>query len=372
LYADGTWQIETVDRGGVGRYSSLKVDKYGNAHVAYVIDDNNRFPLKYAFWDRALNRWFVMTVDEGVGICSLSLDSNQRPHISYADFGSGSGTRLRYAHWDGTVWRREKLPLNSESVSYYNSISLDPKNNPSISFYEFRGPRGTDLKIRLRNVVRKGQQWELRTVDGTEGSGKFNSQAADAMGNIHIAYANVSAVTAGLRYARWDGSTWKTEIVEGLQTGGNPVGFSSYIALDNSGDPHIAYSDVSSGLIKYAVRKAGRWTIEVVDRVSALGYPDRNSLAFDEAGQPYIGYYDGARGLLKVAHREGQKWVSEIVDADNSGFTSSMQIDRGFLFITYTSESSAALKAARRQLRDSAGTATSRIAPSPGRRADAQ
>jgi hypothetical protein len=366
LCADDGWQIETVDQNGIGKYSSLKVDKYGNAHVAYVIDDNNRFPLRYAFWDRRLNKWFVMTVAESVGICSLTLDSNQRPHISYADFGSGSGSKLHYAHWNGSAWRAESLPLTSDSVSYYNSISLDPNDNPSISFYELRGPRGTDFRIRLRNVIRNGGQWELRTVDGTEGSGKFNSQAADAAGHVHIGYANVSAGTAGLRYAQWNGTAWKIEIVEGLETGGRPVGFSAYIALDAEGSPHIAYSDVSAGLIKYAVRKNGRWTVEVVDRVSAIGYPDRNSLALDDEGRPYIGYYDGARGVLKVAYRQGQRWMTEIVDTNNSGFTSSMQIADGVLFLTYASDSSRALKLARRRLSNLPAASTSRIVPPGG------
>lgn len=360
----GGWQIETVDQSGLAKYSSMKVDEYGNAHVAYVIDDKNRFPLKYGFWDRSLNRWFIMAVDEGVGICSLTLDSKQRPHISYADFGSGSGGRLRYAYWDGSTWHKQALPLNSDAVSYYNSISLDRNDNPSISFYELRGPRGTNFNIRLRNVIRKDQQWELRTVDGVEGSGKFNSQAADAQGNVHIAYANVSAGTGGLRYALWNGTSWKTEIVEGLQTGGTAVGFSTYLALDSSGMPHVAYSDQIAGLIKYAFRKDGRWTTEVVDRVAGLGYPDRNSLAFDEQGNPYIGYYDAARGLLKLAYRQGTKWVSEVVDTDNSGFTSSLQICRGVLLISYTSESHRGLKVARRQVRTPA--ATSQVTPLSG------
>jgi hypothetical protein len=362
----GTWQIETVDQTGTAKYSSLKIDKHGNAHVAYVIDDGNRNPLKYGFWDRSLNRWFVMTVDQGVGICDLALDSKQRPHISYADFGSGSGTRLHYAYWDGTAWKKQALPLNSDSVSYYNSISLDPNDNPSISYYELRGPKGTNFNIRLRNVMRKDQQWELRTVDGVEGSGKFNSQAADAHGNIHIGYANVSAGTAGLRYAHWNGARWKVEIVEGLQTGGRVVGFSAYLTLDDSGNPHVAYSDQTAGFIKYAVRQDGRWRIEEVDRVGALGYPDRNSLALDDEGRPWIGYYDAARRVLKVAHREGQKWAPEIVDENNSGFTSSMQIDRGVLFISYTSDGGG-LKLARRELRSTPAAATSQAMPPAGR-----
>src|SRR6266478_2910373 len=42
------WQVETVDTSGPGNFTSLKVDKNGNVHVTYVIDDGNVYPLKYA------------------------------------------------------------------------------------------------------------------------------------------------------------------------------------------------------------------------------------------------------------------------------------------------------------------------------------
>jgi hypothetical protein len=106
--------------------------------------------------------------------------------------------------------------------------------------------------------------------------------------------------------------------------------------------------------------------------VAGIGYPDRNSLAFDDKGQPWVGYYDAARGVLRVAHRENSKWVSEVVDSDYSGFTNSMQIDRGTIFISYTSESSASVKTAQRKLGGGPAAAISRMAPASGKRDDAR
>jgi hypothetical protein len=345
------WQMEKVDQLGPGRYSAMRADKFGNLHLAYVVDDTGgRYPLKYAFWDRALKRWFTMNVADYVGICDLTLDSKQRPHISYVDFGSSG--KVRYAYWNGTTWIKEAIPLNSERISYYNSISLGPDDTPSISYYELTGPRGTNAKIRLRNVMRVGPYWEVRTVDAVEGSGKFNSQASDAKGQIHIAYANVSARTAGMRYALWDGKKWKYEILEGIETGtgGRAVGYSAYMVLDRDGTPHLTYADVAMGQIKYATRENGRWRFEVVDETAGVAYPDRNSLAFDEEGRPYIGFFDSARGLLKVARREGKRWVSEVVDSGGVGFTSSMQISEGTLYISYTDEAGRSLKVAHAEL----------------------
>ena len=342
------WQIETIDQGAPMHYSSMKADGNGNIHVAYVMLDQNRNPLRYAFWDRKLNRWFTMTIVEDGALTSLALDSKGRPHVSYTGFNSG---RLHYAHWNGVKWLIETIPLNAGNISYYHSIVIGPDDLPSISFYEYEGPRGTDLRIRMRTVIKRGQEWELRTVDSQPGSGKFNAMAGDAQGRLHLAYANVSAVTHGMRYGLWDGKTWNVEILEGeKENNGQGVGWSCNVVVDKNSNPHLTYVNQSARLLKYAVRKDGRWQMQVVDRMMGIGFPDRNSIALDEEGRPYIGYYDAGRGILKVAHLDGDRWVAETVDSNGVGFTSSMQIDNGTIWISYADEASNALKVARRPI----------------------
>jgi hypothetical protein len=347
MAASGPWTIETVDATAAARYTSLRIDKDGNVHVAYVLDDGNTYPLKYGFWDHNLKSWFVMTVAKLAAQCSLTLDSKQRPNISYVGWSDG---KLHYTYWD-SGWKEKPIPLPSELISYYNSITLDAHDNPTISFYEYRGPKDSDLKIRLRTVTWNGQYWGVRTVDPEEGSGKFNSMATGPDGRIHLAYANVGAANAGMRYAYWDGATWHLEVVEGMdQTQGHYVGYSTCLAVDEAGDPHITYMDTSSPHVKYAVRNSGRWRVETVDSLARTGYPDRNSIALDEEGNPYLGYYDAGRGLLKVAHRESGKWLIETVDGNGAGFTSSLQIGGGTLWISYADDGSGGLKVAHRAL----------------------
>jgi hypothetical protein len=345
------WKIEIVDQGGVGKYSSMKIDSFGNAHLVYVIDDSNRLPMRYATWDHVAKKWFVMTLAESVGSCSLVLDSKQNPHISYVDAGSGSGSTLRYMYWTGKEWKKVPIQINADVISYYSSIVLDASDNPSISFYEYRGPRDTDFKIRLRNVTLKNGVWQLKTVDSEEGSGKFNAMAIDPLGHMHISYANVGATTAGARYAYWGGEKWKVEIIEGLaENNGQMVGYSSCIVLDNTGTPHVAYVNESQPMLKYAVRKKDHWQVQVVARMTKVGYPDRNSIALDENGTPYISYYDAGRGILQLAYPDGARWVVETVDGNGSGFTSSLQIAKGQIWISYADEMNSGIKVARRDL----------------------
>jgi hypothetical protein len=354
------WQVDTVDMlGGQVKYTSMKIDSLGNVHVAYVVDEQNHYPLKYAFWDHLGKRWATMTVDQNVGTCALTLDSKQRPHISYTDFAGG---RLRYAHWDGAKWLTEALRISSENINYYQSIALTPDDSPNISFYEYQGAKDTDFRIRLRAIMWNGKYWEVRTIDSDPGSGKFNAMLPDSKGNLHIAYANVSASTGGMRYARWDGKSWTTEILEGeKENNGHGVGWSCSIALDQEGNPHFTYMDEVEKLVKYAVRKGGRWQIRVIDRVAGVAYPDRNSIAVDSDGRPYMGYYDAGRESLFVAHPEGQKWVVETV-ATGGGFTSSMQIDKGVIWISFADVASGGLKVARRELDTGAAVSAPAVA----------
>lgn len=345
------WRIETVDTSGVGESSSLGIDKDGNAHVCYISGPTKA--LKYGFRDAATRKWFTMVVDQSANACALALDSKQHPHISYADYGTGDGAKLRYAHWTGE-WTKERLNLKSETIAAYSSIALDAEDRPTITFYEYRGPRGTNLKIRLRAVRWDGKAWGVETVDGREGSGKINTMTADANHHFHLAYANVGS--GEMRYAFWNGNDWRLETVESReQSGQQYVGLSCGVAVDGQNNPHVVYLNATTMEMKYATRKGGRWVFQAVDRIAQMTEDfDRSSLAIDEKGRPFMGYYDAGAGVLKIAHQEGAKWVVEVVDGNGAGFTSSMRIDRGVLWVSYADHGNGALKFAYREL-DGAG-----------------
>jgi hypothetical protein len=352
----GEWTVETVDQSGSGRFASMKIDRKGNVHIAYIPEEE-RHPLKYAFWDHALQRWFTMQIAQYASFCSLTLDSNQRPHISYADHGSGKGAKLRYIYWPGGAdWKSQPVsPAGDGVVAYYTSIALDARDKPVFSYYDYEGPGGVGFLLRLRTVVWADNYWEVQMVDRGSGSGKFNSIALDSAGHPQIAYANVKAETSGLRYARWTGSSWETEILEG-QLGPTPV-YSVAMALDANDKPHIAYTDVDKRVVKYATRLNGDWQLETIDSIRKEGYPDRHGITLDEAGNPYISYYDAGDGVLKVAWRNRGKWRTETVARDYQGFTGSLAIHDGVLWVAFADDPGGGLKVARRKLDTPAGSA---------------
>jgi hypothetical protein len=339
IAAESPWRIETADPAGGGRYSSMRIDREGNLHVAYV--DEATYTLHYGFRDAKLNKWFTTVIDRSSGFSSLALDSQQRPHISYIDYGHA---QLKYAHWRDGVWEKQAVQIRAKDISYYTSIAL-PNDLPCITYYEYWGS-GEDYRLNLRNVWLKSDHWELRTIDTDPGSGKFNALALDSTGNPHAAYGNVKSENASVRYARWDGQTWKKNVIEGLGISGY-VAWSVQLAMGPGDVPHITFTDAGNRLIKYATIQNGQWRVEVIARVASAAYPDRNGIAVDDVGKVYISYYDSGVGTLNMAYRSAGRWISEVVDSDLAGFTSSLQLASGGIWITYADEHGA-LKAAWR------------------------
>jgi len=101
-------------------------------------------------WDRAAKKWFTMGVTQIASFATLTLDSKQRPHISFADHGTGKGARLRHAAWDGSSWKITPINIQPGTVvGYYTGIGLDAKDNPFFSFYDY-ADRNESFRLRLR------------------------------------------------------------------------------------------------------------------------------------------------------------------------------------------------------------------------------
>ena len=68
----GDWRVEAVPGSVGGKYSSLRIDKLGNAHVSYFAESQG--VVQYSFWDHLLDKWFNTSLGRCGAFTSLALD----------------------------------------------------------------------------------------------------------------------------------------------------------------------------------------------------------------------------------------------------------------------------------------------------------
>ena len=343
--AQSQWKIDVVDSGGgrnVGKFTSLAVDGDDNLHVGYY--DETRQALRYGFRSAGGGRWYTMEVDASGGYESLAVDKEGHPHFVYA---GPNESGLRYATWDGKKW--DKQTLDNERIDFFNFIRIGPDDKPRISYYQ-RLHRDGSFALHLKYAYWDGKAWYTETVDPQSATGKFNSLALDSKGQPHIAYSDVDL--GDLRYSTWTGSEWRFSIPESHQQAEGWVGIGSSIEVDRAGIPHIAYVDVGHHYIKYATWHPGAgWKSQVVDTISGKADNiDRVTLKLDSRQRPHIAYWDSGAGVLRYAALSAKGWHAETVDAgDSVGLYPSMAIDsHDEIYISYYDMANGALRLAHK------------------------
>jgi hypothetical protein len=162
--------------------------------------------------------------------------------------------------------------------------------------------------------------WTTQTVDSSGEVRNHPSIALDSSGNPHIAYV----VIGSLKYASWNGAKWNVQDVD--------VGVFPSLVLDKKGTPHILYTGEDEngalGALKYAVQKNSGWEIKKVDKTDASSY---NSLALNSQDNPHISYFfsDGRTyGFLKYASWSNSGWnIKDVEQAGNYGDACSLALD---------------------------------------------
>ncbi len=288
-YKGTYWTLETVDESPkVGKFTSLKFDDGGNAHIAYKdwIPESNSETIGYAV--KTGETWHVESVpvlSTDIGSFSFDLDGNGKPWLAYFD---NAGDTVNLIHKDnGGSWIREPIFLALEPI------------------------------------------WNIELVmDGTNPIFVYASGASDPV--LRLGYPGVS----GYEYLNID-------------TG--PVSVTHLdMALDGSGFVHICYKTISPDALKYITFQPGGWPSvpEIVDDIGDEPgqYPSIDLHPI--TGNPVISYVVGATSTaLKTAERDGIGW--EISTIATSGeavrFTSAVQLENGHHHVTFYDEETKSL-----------------------------
>ncbi len=233
--------------------------------------------------------------------------------------------------------------------------------------------------------------WSLERVDAPRLFFNMTDHTirADSGGAVHVAYGGDH-----LYYARYDGTDWKANVVDGAFG----VGQHASLALDKNKYAHISYYDYYNGALKYARFTGTSWAVRVIDApvstaesnllteedfvvgswqgsdkptpewrspalqadapsaflqtdsglsVSAItGVGEYSSIGVDGSGYIHISYYDAVNRDLKYATNKSGDWVISLVDSTGRvGKYSSIAIDSNNRpHISYFDESNDNLK----------------------------
>jgi len=324
LWDGYNWQEQEIESGGVGAYCSLALDNDNKPCISYYDATNGN--LKYARLSGS--KWVGMsdpnkpdTVDSvgDVGqYTSLAFDTSVipwKPAISYYDATNGN---LKYARWNGLKWVGMSDPNKPDTVDSagdvgsYTSLAFD-SGNPAISYYD---ATNGNLKYARWNCSMWGGFASLSTPDTVDSAGdvgRYTSLAFDGLGNPAISYYD--ATNGNLKYAHRNGARWigadPSSLVPDTVDITGDVGWYTSLAFDSSDNPAISYYDVTEGDLKYAHSNGTTWDIVPVDLDGVVG--QYTSLAFDSSDNPVISYYDATNDYVKYAYSDGTSWHKDIV-----------------------------------------------------------
>ena len=300
-----TWHDEVVAPSG--KQTSIAVDSQGNLHLTYLDDEEGI--VKYAFRPLGSARWFTMKLGGTHGNSETStkvaVDPNDNPHVCYTPM------ILRYAYFDGKQWHDDQVAPNSGDISYSCAVAISGDGIPHLIWYQYGNPDGSNY-LHIKYAVLSDGMWLSRTIDFAAQTGKFESLAIDRRGNPHVCFD--AFVDGELHYAQFQDGRWKTTTIDSRKTdksGTYDLGMGNSVVLSQDGNPMISYYTDSA--VKFARFDGSKWSTETIDGVnptgSWLGW--RSNLVLDRQGFPHISYEDG--GLLKHAYWDGSQWRIQII-----------------------------------------------------------
>ncbi len=225
------------------------------------------------------------------------------------------------------TWNSTALDTNIE----YNSVAIDSSGNPHIAYYQKE--QSASIYPKLKYAYKDSTGWHIETLLSTNpaGSGRYVSLALDSSGNPHIAFYESTPDT--LWYAYKDNTGWHYFAIAN-NTDVSNINLALYNDL-----PRISYYENTDERIRYMYYNGTNWFSEYV---TGMIYGHYNSLALNSNGQPRISYYEfnttTYTGILKYTKRSptGTWQTSTVDDSGDVGLWNSIAADSlGNPYISY-------------------------------------
>ncbi len=290
---DGSmWNTAEVDS-CAGNYcwdAHMVIDDNDELHVAYSAQGEK---LVYQHYDGQDWNGGVVSPSARFAPVGIAVDSNNLPHISYSQTGQWCGNGLRLASYDGSAWTTQSIDSGSNK-GCDSSIVIDENDHIYIAYQDRDNSK-------LKFATNKSGSWLSYSPDASSFGnnmypGYATSLAMDEQGQFHIAHYDSD--NEDLRYSTGvPNGQWTNTIVDASgNTGKNPS-----IAVDAAGDLHIVYASWSGFDLKYATLKpssSSSWQKSNIQTQDMVG--DSNAIFIDN-GMIHVAYSDDSNDVLKYA-----------------------------------------------------------------------
>jgi len=294
-----SWSTEVIDStNNVGSWTSIAIDSNDRTRIAYYYDSGS--DLRYASHDGS--SWTIQDIDtsSSSNAIRLELDVHDRPRIAY---GSADDARLAYNNsGEGDEWVKVEVETSND-VGSHMALSLD---DDGTAYMVHRDETNDELR---HSVVYTGTVWRTEALAST-GEVTFGNPGTSLSfvdDTMHMTYIN--ATSGMLEHFTQNPAGAAASVIDG---DGFTVGLYTSIALDGSGQQHVAYHNASASSLVYAKQEGTSWSVEEIDNTASVGYYP--SIDLDNDGLPHISYVDSSSDYLKYAHYNGSGWEIAIID----------------------------------------------------------
>ena len=236
----------------------------------------------------------------------LALDSAGVPHVLYCPPGD-----VRYAVRSSSGWVDEHI-VNTIFGGVCGELAMGPGGVPHVTT-----PTVTGVLKELYGT-KTGGVWDLAPYPG----GLLDGVSAKGEPQV-VTYWKLDTDLFSFRYLTLANGAWRHEEVETFAAPSVRGSAWASLVLDAQDNPHVLYYDEVRGDVRYALRDAAGWRVEVVEHVGAIGAVGRQGgLALDAQGNPhgvYVIRTQPQRLDTFYATKTSAGWTKELLTADRGG-----------------------------------------------------
>ena len=219
----------------------------------------------------------------------------------------------------------------------YPAIGVDASGDIHIVYFDFTGINDSPTpKSKFKYAKIHNSSKTISTIESSFNTGRKAVLKIDGAGAIHTAYYDYT--NSNLKYAKYNGSSWTTTVVDGALTNYGVMGDYMSLFLDGSNQPHIGYfttsgSPMTASILKYAYYDGSWHTSTLISDTSGKHTGYHRALVMDGGGHPYIVFSDD--GNLKCIKNLGAGWQTETIENVGPGDLFAAIDASGNIYVSY-------------------------------------